>query len=96
VLVHARLLIQTAVRDQLMARVFSVKDTLHSWAFGVAFISAGTVIALLGTRELFVIAGGAALLVLAVAAPALRRPWGAERVPLEPAPPEPAMLESIR
>jgi MFS family permease len=95
VLVHDRLLLQTAVSDALMGRVFGIKDGLHSWAFGVAFVSAGGIIALVGTRELFVIAGVASLAVFAVTWRALQRPWEAEALAeaatatVEGGPPEP-------
>jgi MFS family permease len=49
VLVYERLLIQTTVPDRLMARIFGVKDGLTAWAFAVAFIAAGGLVALRGT-----------------------------------------------
>jgi MFS family permease len=57
VIVFERQLIQATVPDRLAGRVFGVKDALSAWAFGVAFISAGALITLIGVRELLVAAG---------------------------------------
>jgi MFS family permease len=89
VLVHERLLLQSTVPDALMARVFGVRDTLGSWAFTLSFVAAGAIASLLGTRPLFLLAGGGALLVWAGAWAALRRHWrepgdtGAPEAPAE-------------
>lgn len=61
VVVHERLLLQRQVPDELMGRVFGFKEALGSWAFGASFLAAGGLVALLGTRELFVAAGTGAL-----------------------------------
>ena len=76
-LVHERLLIQASVPDALMGRVFAAADTLGSWAFAAAFLSAGTLVSLAGTRELFAIAGAGGLAVWLAAALALRGTWAA-------------------
>lgn len=81
VLVHERLLFQSAVPDELMGRVFGVKDALMSWAFGVAFLSAGAIVALVGTRELFLLAGAGAALVWLVTKVALARAWADDSAP---------------
>ena len=57
VIVFERQLIQATVPDHLAGRVFGVKDALSAWAFGLAFISAGALITLIGVRELLVFAG---------------------------------------
>jgi MFS family permease len=57
VIVFERQLIQATVPDRLAGRIFGVKDALSAWAFGVAFISAGALITLIGVRELLVAAG---------------------------------------
>jgi MFS family permease len=80
-LVHERLLIQASVPDALMGRAFAAADTLGSWAFAVAFLSAGALVSLVGTRELFVIAGAGGLLVWMAAAIALRGTWAGGEVP---------------
>lgn len=65
-----------------MGRVFGVRDALGAWAFGVAFIGAGAILALVGTRPLILVAGVGALAVWAASAVALKGPWE------EPAAPE--------
>lgn len=62
-LVHERLVIQAVVPDQLTGRVFGLKDTLASWAFGTAFIGGSTVLSLVGTRAAVILAGAGILLV---------------------------------
>jgi MFS family permease len=71
-LVYERLLVQTTVDDAVMGRIFGVKDALTAWAFGIAFLSAGALIDLLGTRGLLVLSGVGAFVICAVAAVALR------------------------
>jgi MFS family permease len=78
VLVYGRVLIQRIVPPALLGRVFGIKDAMLSGAFGVAFLTAGALVSLLGTRELLAIAGAGALLVWSVAALLLRRSWPAE------------------
>ncbi len=75
VLVHERLLLQRTVDEGLMGRVFAASDALGSWAFAAAFLSAGALVALLGTRPLFLLAGVGTLLVWAVSVRALRHVW---------------------
>lgn len=72
VLVHERLLLQRTVPDHMLARMFSVKETLTAWAFSISFVCGGAVASVLGTRELFVVAGGGALVVWAWTAIVLR------------------------
>jgi MFS family permease len=74
-LVYERLLIQAAVPDRLVGRIFGVKDALTAWAFGIAFLAGGGLVSALGSRDLILAAGGAALLVFAVSAMALRTEW---------------------
>jgi predicted MFS family arabinose efflux permease len=78
VLVYGRVLIQRVVPPNVLGRVFGIKDAVTSAAFGVAFLSAGALITLLGTRTLLAAAGAGALLVWAAAAVLLRRSWAAE------------------
>ena len=86
VLVHERLLLQHTVPDSLMGRVFGVRDGLGAWAFGIAFISAGAVLSVIGTRELFLIACAGGLAVWLASMIALRGTWN-EREPVTSAPP---------
>ena len=78
-LVHERLIFQNTVSDELMGRVFGVKDALMSWAFGIAFLSAGAIVSLVGARPLFVLAGCGTLAVWAASALALGRIWTEDR-----------------
>ena len=75
VLVYGRVLIQSIVPEGLLGRVFGIKDALLSGAFGVAFLTAGTLVSLIGVRELLFVAGVGALLVWCAAAVLLRRSW---------------------
>lgn len=79
VLVYERLLVQTTVPDNLMARVFGVKDGLTAWAFAAAFIAAGGLIEGLGVRAVLLVAGAGGLLVWLVSSLVLRRTWRQER-----------------
>jgi MFS family permease len=72
-LVHERLLVQTTVPDAMLGRVFGIKDALTAWAFGTAFVLAGSLAGLVGSRGLVVIAGAGTLAAWAVSAPVLRR-----------------------
>lgn len=81
VVVHQRLLLQTSVDDALLGRVFGVKDTAAAWAYVLAFLMAGSLIAGAGTRPILALAGGGVLTVAAVSAWALRTlPTTAQRV----------------
>jgi MFS family permease len=73
VLVYGRVLVQRLVPSHLLGRVFGIKDALTSTAFGVAFLTAGTLVSLIGTRALLAVAGVGALLVWAAALVLLRR-----------------------
>ena len=84
VLVHERLLLQTTVSDTLMGRVFGVRDLIGSWCFAAAFIFAGVLLTLIGTRELLLLAGAGTLAVWAASAWALRDTWR-EATPASPA-----------
>jgi MFS family permease len=75
ILVYERLLIQTTVADNLMARIFGAKDGLTAWAFAVAFLVAGGLIESIGVREVLLIAGLGGLLVWLVSMAVLRGAW---------------------
>ena len=85
-LVHERLLLQHAVADSMLGRVFGLKDMLSSWGFCAAFLGAGALLAATGPRTLFLIAGGGALVVWFASAAALRRVWRERREALVAAP----------
>jgi MFS family permease len=75
VVVHERLLVQATMPDALMGRAFAVLDTTTSWAFALAFVGAGAVISLIGTRGLLGVAGAASVAVWLYATVALRGVW---------------------
>ena len=78
VLVYGRVLVQRIVPAALLGRVFGIKDSLISAAFGIAFLAAGALIELIGVREVLTIAGAGTIAVWATAALLLRRSWPAE------------------
>ena len=75
VLVHERLLVQVTVRDELMGRVFGLRDTLDAWAWTVAFASAGLLLATLDTRLVLALAGAGVCAIAAASSWALRNAW---------------------
>ena len=77
VLVHERLLLQNATADELLGRVFGLKDATTAWGFGIAFVAGGALVSLLGTREVLVIAGVGAIVVAGLSWLALAGVWTA-------------------
>jgi MFS family permease len=77
-LVYERLLLQTTIADDMVGRVFGVKNALVSWSFAIAFLSAGAVASLLGPRPVFALAGAGALVAWMLASVALRQTWTEE------------------
>jgi MFS family permease len=80
-LVHERLFIQQTVPDELMARVFGVRDATTAWGFGIAFMSAGALVSAAGPGTVIVIAGAGVAVVGLVAGYFLRQ----DRLRPEPA-----------
>jgi MFS family permease len=74
-LVHERLIFQRVVPDRLMARLFSLADTAGSWAFALAFVAAGALLSVAGTRALFLIAGAGGIAIWAGSAYGMRSLW---------------------
>lgn len=90
--VHERLLLQSTLPDEVMGRVFGLRSSLVSFAFGGASVLAGGAAALLGARPLFLLAAAGGFLAWAAASLALRAVWS-ERAPSPGVPgaaPEPA------
>ncbi len=81
IVVHERLIFLAAVPDRLMGRAFAVLESLGAWSFVLAYVGAGALIAWLGTRGMFAVAGVGAMVVWLLAALSLRNAW---RVPAEP------------
>ena len=91
--VGKNLIFQAVVPDRLMARLFAVADTAGSWAIAISFVTAGALVAAVGTRALFVIAGTGALVLWVASAIALRSHW--PRAPAaEPSPAAPVAAEA--
>ena len=74
-LVHERLLMQLTVPDDLLGRVFGVRDTLDAWAWTLAFVGAGLMFATLDTRLVLAVAGAGVAAVTIASAWALRGAW---------------------
>jgi MFS family permease len=86
-LVNERLIFQRVVPDRLMARLFALSDTGSSWALAIAFVGAGALLSVAGTRTLFLVAGAGGIAIWACSAYGLRSLW--TRPPLsDPAPAE--------
>lgn len=78
VLVHERLIIQAVIPDNLIARIYGVKDALTAWAFGLAFATGGALIEVFGVRPVLLAAGLGSALVAVAAALALASVWTPE------------------
>jgi MFS family permease len=84
--VHERLIFQLSIPQRMMGRAFALLDALGAWAFAIAYLLAGLLVSVLGTRESIAVAGGGALALTLWAAVALRRAPDPE---LPPEPDEP-------
>jgi MFS family permease len=73
VVVHERLIFQVTVPERLTGRAYAVLEALGSWAFGIAYVVAGLLVALIGVRACIAVAGGGVVLVWLLTAGALRR-----------------------
>jgi MFS family permease len=79
--VHERLLLQSTIDDEIMGRVFGLRSSLVSFAFGGAFLLAGGAAALLGPRPLFLLAAAGAAIAWVAASFALRATWNEQPAP---------------
>ena len=86
--VHERLLLQSTLGEEVLGRVFGLRSSFVSTAFGASFVLAGGAAALLGPRPLFLLAAAGGFLAWAAASLALRVVW-TERTPSGGAAPEP-------
>jgi hypothetical protein len=94
--VHERLLFQVTIHDDLLGRVFGLRDALDAWGWTIAFVSAGFLLATLDTRTVLALAGGGVLAVAAGSAWALRDAWATPSPPAEPeALPLPQLVERL-
>ena len=92
-LVHERLLLQVTVDGTLLGRVFGLRDTLDAWAWTLAFVSAGVLLATLDTRAVLALAGGGVLAVTAASAWLLRGAWSVQ--PAIAAEPLPQLVDQL-
>jgi MFS family permease len=79
-LVSENIFLQQVIPDEFRGRVFGIKNSLVSWAFAVAFVSAGALGSALGARALYGVAAAGCLLAWASARARLlsgenRRRW---------------------
>jgi MFS family permease len=88
-LVNERIICQRVVPDSMLARAFAVFDTAGSWAFAIAFVGSGALLAAAGTRPVLLIAGLGSLAVWAASKAALSRVWNLDVVDAEPVQPKP-------
>ena len=75
VLVHERLLLQVTMGEELLGRVFGLRDTLDAWAWTAAFAGAGLLLVTVDTRFVLALAGVGVLAVTSVSAWVLRSAW---------------------
>lgn len=75
---HEQLLVQRTAPQDALGRVFGVKGTLISGAFGASFLCGGALASLAGTRTLFLVAGAGLLCAWAWSAVGLRDEWAEE------------------
>jgi MFS family permease len=61
-------LFQELVAERLLGRVFGLRDMLGNIAFVLAFLSAGSVLVLIGVRGVFALGGGTLVVLAAVSA----------------------------
>jgi MFS family permease len=92
-LVHERLLVQVTVGDDLLGRVFGLRDTLDAWAWTIAFASAGLLLVTLDTRVVLGLAGAGVCAVAVISSWVLRNAW-AEPVVVE-GEPLPQLVERL-
>jgi MFS family permease len=74
-LTHERLIFQRVVPDRLLGRAFALADAAGSWAFAIAFISSGALLAQVDAQTLLLGAAGGAGVIWVWAAWALRGTW---------------------
>jgi MFS family permease len=79
ILTNEGVLLQSVVPDELLGRLFGLKNALVSWCYAASFFSAGAIASALGPRALFVVAGAGTLVAWAAASVALRAAWPEER-----------------
>lgn len=95
VLVHERLLLQTVVRDELLGRVFGLKEAASAWGWLIAFLMAGALFGFVDTRALLVFGGLGGMSIGMAAAWSLRSTWLSEPRPSPAAPALPELVDAL-
>jgi MFS family permease len=75
---HEQLLVQRSAPEDALGRVFGVKGTLISGAFGLSFLCGGALVSLAGPRTLFIVAGAGLVAAWVWSAYGLRHEWSGE------------------
>jgi MFS family permease len=78
---HEQLLVQRTAPQEALGRVFAVKGTLISGAFGASFLLGGALASLAGTRAMFLVAGAGLVCAWLWAAHGLRNEWAEQPEP---------------
>jgi MFS family permease len=89
--VHERLIFQLSIPPRLMGRAYALLDALGAWAFAVAYLVAGVLLSVLGTRGSIAVAAAGALAITCYAALALRE--APDPAPIVSTPAEPATVD---
>jgi MFS family permease len=95
-LVNQRVLIQTVVSDAQLGKAFGMTKSLASWALMAAFLGGGALVAGVGARWTFIVAGAGALIAWSLASGALRRHWTEKPAGYAPAPALSVASKSVR
>jgi MFS family permease len=72
---YDQLLVQRTAPAEALGRVFGIKGTMISGAFGLSFLCGGALASLVGVRELFIVGGVGLVLAWAWSAYGLRNEW---------------------
>jgi hypothetical protein len=72
---HEQILVQRTAPEEALGRVFGVKGTLISGAFGASFLLGGLLASLAGARALFIVAGAGLFCAWLWSAYGLRHEW---------------------
>lgn len=95
VMVHERLLVQVTVSDEMLGRVFGLRDGLDAWAWTIAFASAGLLLATLDTRVVLALSGAGVCAVAAASTWVLRNAWAEPVEPARSGEPLPQLVERL-
>ncbi len=90
VAVSENLLIQHVIPDEVLGRIFGLKNAVLAWAGGAAYLGGAAIASLVGPRPLFLFMGAGSLLVWGLARTAMRGAWAptlsGRKLPAAPVP----------